>query len=285
MTVTGVRELPRRPVTSSYEPLSGEGSRTRSPGHRRRALLRLAIASAAGLLLLTGCNSAGFDFSLFEPIVGQVADLVPTTASLSAAIGRGRPAPEPANREVLVPARATAQPQPAPSAFQIGNSGGDGVYIRRSIDPEEKLKVWRDGAPMVVVGPDRTLGKRTWKNVRDPDGNQGWVPAEFLVGARAAPDQAGACVPSNASTASTAPVTTPLEAAVSQVLVVVGTAGDGVFIRRTPVATDRLRAWPEGTRMVVVGPDRQSDGKTWKNVRDPAGNQGWVPAEFLRRAG
>jgi SH3-like domain-containing protein len=33
--------------------------------------------------------------------------------------------------------------------------------------------------------------------------------------------------------------------------------------------------------MFVVGVDRQAEGRTWKNVSDPAGNVGWVPAEYL----
>ena len=33
---------------------------------------------------------------------------------------------------------------------------------------------------MVVIGPDVTAEGRDWKNVRDPDGNEGFVAAEFL---------------------------------------------------------------------------------------------------------
>lgn len=66
-----------------------------------------------------------------------------------------------------------------------------------------------------------------------------------------------------------------------QVLVVADTGGSGVFIRRTPANSDKIIAWPDGTRMIVVGPDTQSEGRTWKRVKDPAGNEGWVPSEYL----
>jgi hypothetical protein len=46
---------------------------------------------------------------------------------------------------------------------------------------------------------------------------------------------------------------------------------------------DRVTAWPDGTAMTVVGEDRQAEGRTWKNVRDPAGNTGWIPLEYLVR--
>ena len=34
---------------------------------------------------------------------------------------------------------------------------------------------------MVVVGPAVAAGGRVWRNVRDPDGNVGFVPSEYLV--------------------------------------------------------------------------------------------------------
>ncbi len=64
-------------------------------------------------------------------------------------------------------------------------------------------------------------------------------------------------------------------------LVVANTEGQGVFIRRNPSATDKIRAWPERTVMILIGEDRQAEGRRWRNVRDPAGNEGWVPADYL----
>jgi hypothetical protein len=63
---------------------------------------------------------------------------------------------------------------------------------------------------------------------------------------------------------------------------VTNTGGEGVFIRFTPRASDTVTAWPDTTRMQVVGPDVEADGRRWKNVRDPDGLVGWVPAEFVR---
>lgn len=60
------------------------------------------------------------------------------------------------------------------------------------------------------------------------------------------------------------------------------TDGEGLFIRFTPRESDRVRAWPESTKLQVVGPDQQADGRRWRNVRDPDGLVGWVPAEYVR---
>ena len=67
------------------------------------------------------------------------------------------------------------------ASWTVGNTGGDGVYIRRSADMDDRIKAWPDGTEMVVVGPDVTAEDVIWKNVRDPDENVGFVPAEFLV--------------------------------------------------------------------------------------------------------
>lgn len=66
-----------------------------------------------------------------------------------------------------------------------------------------------------------------------------------------------------------------------EVLAVGNTGGDGVYLRRTPRLSDRLRAWPDRTPMVTVGEDVEAEGRMWKHVRDPAGNVGWVPAQYL----
>jgi hypothetical protein len=62
--------------------------------------------------------------------------------------------------------------------------------------------------------------------------------------------------------------------------VVAGTSGLGVYLRSAPRVADPLTAWPDGTRLDVVGPDAQGDGLTWKQVRDPCGQLGWLPARY-----
>jgi peptidoglycan glycosyltransferase len=58
------------------------------------------------------------------------------------------------------------------------------------------------------------------------------------------------------------------------------TDGMGVYIRRTPNLDDKLRAWPDGTVLEVVGEEVEQNGVRWRRVRDPAGNTGWVPIQY-----
>jgi hypothetical protein len=74
----------------------------------------------------------------------------------------------------------------------------------------------------------------------------------------------------------------PSKAAATPSTMLVGnTDGIGVALRRLPGTEDRMKAWPDGTRLVVLGEERRTSGRVWKKVRDPEGNEGWVAAEYL----
>lgn len=87
--------------------------------------------------------------------------------------------------------------------------------------------------------------------------------------------------PSAAGASSTTPV-----AGASNVArwVVANTGGEGVYLRRTPRLDDRLVAWPDKTTMQDLGEEANGDGLTWRKVRDPAGNVGYVPTKWLAPA-
>lgn len=74
--------------------------------------------------------------------------------------------------------------------------------------------------------------------------------------------------------AGAAPVTT------ADVIYVGNTGGVGVFLRRTPQAADRLKAYPDNTRLAVIGPDVGAEGRIWRHVRAPDGVEGYVPAQY-----
>jgi hypothetical protein len=81
--------------------------------------------------------------------------------------------------------------------------------------------------------------------------------------------------------APSSPVAEAVAPVVEEEFLLVGnTGGEGAYVRRTPNLEDRLRAWPEGTRLRVLGPDTMVDGTLWKHVEDPAGNSGWIPADY-----
>jgi hypothetical protein len=82
------------------------------------------------------------------------------------------------------------------------------------------------------------------------------------------------------------PTATPMPSDRPRLLVVANTGGDGVYLRREPTR-DRsrenlLKLWPDGTVLVPTGEVTRNDDWDWYSVRDPGGNVGWVPKQFVR---
>ena len=87
--------------------------------------------------------------------------------------------------------------------------------------------------------------------------------------------------PPGAATAAPPTATRP---STGKTYVVANTGGDGVYLRRTPSLDDRDTAYPDNTRLVQIGPDVQSGGITWHQVRTPDGKTGYVPAQYTQEA-
>jgi hypothetical protein len=104
------------------------------------------------------------------------------------------------------------------------------------------------------------------------------IPAPLIVPTVVTPaataTQAAATV-----TAVRAPTGTPVSA--SSQGWIGNTGGSGVYVRKTPAAADRLRAYPDGTQLTVIGEDVTGDGQQWKHVRTPDGVEGYVPAAYV----
>lgn len=94
----------------------------------------------------------------------------------------------PAVAQSPVPASGqTAAAKPAAPArsqgewLVVGNTDGEGVYLRRTPSLEDRLEPYEDGSWMRVVGPDREVDGRRWKHVSAEDGLVGFVPAQYLI--------------------------------------------------------------------------------------------------------
>ncbi len=91
------------------------------------------------------------------------------------------------------PTATVAPPTPSPTVAQanaavteqllkVGNTDGQGVFLRRTPQMSDKVRVWLDNTPLVVVGPPVAGDGHTWQHVRAPDGTEGYVPSEYAVG-------------------------------------------------------------------------------------------------------
>lgn len=75
-----------------------------------------------------------------------------------------------------------AEPEVAVVAGRIANTDGQGVYIRRSVNLEDRLATAiPEGAPIRVIGPERIAQGTGWRQVEESGGIRGWVPAQYVV--------------------------------------------------------------------------------------------------------
>lgn len=141
-----------------------------------RPLILVAFAS----LILVSCGTTS-----------RTTSLSPTSPSVKAT------AAAPANPTATIAATCTATPGTkfASTLVMVANTGGEGVYIRRTPSGEDKIKAYPDGTIMLIIGNDAQAGGNLWANVRASDGTQGWAPAEYLVLAPVASPTASAPTP------------------------------------------------------------------------------------------
>lgn len=185
----------------------------------------------------------------------------------------------------------TATPQAVVGQrLQVAGTGNDGANLRREPGQSgERIKTIREGTVLEIVGPDRTVDGTIWRNVRDTQGESGWIAASFLAAEGSVPpvstvpgstaDQptSGATIVTGAATAvpkPTSPGVAPAGASRGQVG---NTNGQGANIRSEPGSGGRvLKTVAEGTNLEVLGPEREVDGQIWRQVRDSSGVTGWI---------
>ena len=110
------------------------------------------------------------------PIAQQVAIAPPSTAT---AQPTSSPVPLPVSP---IPSTPTIAPQPR---LVIIGSGAAGLSLRKTPGTGERLKVLKDGAELTVLGAAQQAAGHSWVPVKDHDGTEGWVAAQFTTPARA----------------------------------------------------------------------------------------------------
>ena len=114
---------------------------------------------------------------------------VPTAAPTELAAGAGSGAsgagvlPLPAATSSISPTLAPAAANPNTGGAQCRgiNTGAEGLFLRPDHSTDgPPVKTLAEGAVVTIVGQDFIAPDRVWKNVRDSDGSEGWVAADYL---------------------------------------------------------------------------------------------------------
>jgi hypothetical protein len=129
-------------------------------------------ALGGAMVLLTACG------------IGGSAPPPPTSApAVSPA-----PSVQPTATRAASPAPATAAPKPTdtpqPASSQtvwVGNTDGEGVYVRNTPAMSDRARAYADGTPLTIIGEDLEGDGQQWKHVRTPDGLEGFVPSMYTV--------------------------------------------------------------------------------------------------------
>jgi hypothetical protein len=140
--------------------------------------------------LLARRPDAAWSPGTFSPaifIVALAVILLLVGVAVASRRGGAGPAPTATAAAAPVPAggpTATTPPQAAGRVFVVGNTGGQGVYLRRTPRLDDRDKAYADGTRLEQIGEDTTAEGMTWHHVRAPDGRTGWVPAQYTVESR-----------------------------------------------------------------------------------------------------
>ena len=139
-------------------------------GWRVVAAAVVVVACLIGLIYVTRTPKA-------VPQFGRPTE----QAGVAGAGGAGLPV-------IASPTPGAAQPTVAPTAdpaggaqFQVVNTGPEGLFLRPDHNTNQPpVKTLPDGSLVTIAGPDFSGPDRVWKHVRDAEGAEGWVAADFL---------------------------------------------------------------------------------------------------------
>ena len=149
-----------------------------SPGRFLPAILLVSVVVVGllvGAVALTRRNS-GTDATPTTSLAGQ-----PVAGPSSAASAPPSAAQVPSASAVPSAAAASARASAAPRVFLVGNTDGDGVYLRRTPSMADRDTAYADGTKLIAIGDDVTAEGELWHHVSTPDGKQGYVPARYTV--------------------------------------------------------------------------------------------------------
>jgi len=65
--------------------------------------------------------------------------------------------------------------------FVVANTGGEGVYLRRTPRLADRDTAYVDGTTLTAIGADEQGDEQSWHHVRAPDGKTGYVPAQYTT--------------------------------------------------------------------------------------------------------
>lgn len=154
-----------------------------SPGRFSPAILLVAVIVIAILVGAAVFSRRNAPSPTPTTNAGGQPVAAPASAAASSAGSGAASAPPSAAATARPSVAASASATPAPRAWVVANTDGDGVYLRRTPKLADKDTAYVDGTRLVQIGEDVTADGELWHHVRAPDGKSGYVPARYTADA------------------------------------------------------------------------------------------------------
>jgi len=185
------QRTPPAPVTTTYEEPTWDdddadtGPVTAAPtrDEARRAGTPLLVRLLAGLIVILLALTVGIFALSRQASAPTITPTVAAEATVPIVAPPATAAVPGATTAIVAPTAAppTATAPFVPRNYLVANTGGQGVYLRRTANLDDRDTAYADNTVLVQIGPDAQAGGITWRNVCAPDGKVGFVPAQFTT--------------------------------------------------------------------------------------------------------
>ncbi len=118
------------------------------------------------------------------PPLAGIPIQTPQSGSSPAKPPSATPTPRPSQTAAATP-YPTERPSPTPTKTSdighVANTGGDGVYLRHTPKLADKWVALPDNTSLVLLGAQAEGDGEHWVQVRDSQGDVGWVPSRYVA--------------------------------------------------------------------------------------------------------
>ena len=129
------------------------------------------FGAVVATLVVVGCSSSS------SPATKQSAPAAGPSAPTAVIVAPTTAPTNPPPPAAAAVATATVVPKP----LWVGNTDGQGVFLRRTPQLGDKMAAYVDGTLLRVVGPEVDGDGTHWQHVVAPDGKEGFVPSSFAL--------------------------------------------------------------------------------------------------------